>query len=173
MATGLAGKGHRALLVVWSYLPFWVRKAAIRILYPQFPVGAVAVIRDADGRVLLVRQTYHRREMWGAPGGWVGRGETPRQAAARETFEEVGLKVSVGRVLAQDGGPYGEVSLAFECRLADEHAVQFNGEIDRAAYFPPDRLPPLPRDTRRLLRDALASLAHPAEEDARRVRGRR
>jgi len=157
MATGLLGTTHRGLLVCWRYLPFWARRIAIRVLYPQFPLGAVAVIRDRDGRVLLVRQTYHRQEMWGPPGGWVARGETPRTAAARETFEEVGLRVQVGRLLAQDGGPYGEISLAFECRLADDCAVSFSDEIDRAAYFPPDKLPRLPLGTERLLRQAFAT----------------
>ena len=52
---------------VWRYLPLSCRRVAIRILYPRFPVGAVAIVCDAAGRVLLVRQTYHRGgERWGA-----------------------------------------------------------------------------------------------------------
>ena len=79
-----AGEGHRVLLKVWRYLPLSLRRIAIRILYPRFPVGAVAIVCDEAGRVLLVRQTYHRGdERWGAPGGWLGRGETPREAAIR------------------------------------------------------------------------------------------
>ena len=161
MAGSLAGLGHRTLLLGWRYLPLWARRIAIRVLYPLFPVGAVAVIRDDRGRVLLVRQTYHRREQWGVPGGWTGPGESPRQAAARETFEEVGLRISVGRVLAVNSGPYGEISLAFECCPLTDGAVSLDGggEIDRAAYFPPNRLPPLPRDTRELLQEAFATQA--------------
>ena len=161
MAGSRAGLGHRTLLLAWRYLPLWARRIAIRTLYPLFPVGAVAVIRDGEGKVLLVRQTYHRHEQWGVPGGWTGPGESPRQAAAREALEEVGLRVAVGRVLAVNSGPYGEISLAFECRRLTDSAVNLGdgGEIDRAAYFPPGRLPPLPRDTRALLQEALAAQA--------------
>jgi hypothetical protein len=45
------------LLAVWRYLPLPARRFAILILYPRVPIGAVAVVRDVDGRVLLVRQT--------------------------------------------------------------------------------------------------------------------
>src|SRR5687768_9222163 len=100
------GFGHRFLLVVWRYLPLWARRLAIRILYPRFPIGAVAFVRDADGRVLLVRQTYHRAGLrWASPGGWVDRHESPREAAVRETYEETGLRVTAGRLLEVDSGP--------------------------------------------------------------------
>ena len=160
----LAGKGHRALLVGWRYIPLWARRIAIRVLYPQFPVGAVAVIRDERGRILLVRQTYHRPEMWGIPGGWVARGETPRQAAARETFEETGLRVAVGRVLGVSSGPYWDVTLAFECRPVAGRAHSASDETDRVAYFPVGKLPPLPPVMRLLLEEAFATQTTWAEQ---------
>jgi ADP-ribose pyrophosphatase YjhB (NUDIX family) len=155
MAGALARRGHRALLVGWRFLPLSLRKIAIRVLYPTFPVGAVAVIRDDEGRVLLVRQTYHRGECWGAPGGWLAGREHPRQTAAREAFEETGLRVRPGRVLAVDSGPYGEISFAFECAVVGDDGFRPSEEIDRIAYFPPHALPPLPGNTRRLLEEAV------------------
>ncbi|MHC0431933.1 NUDIX domain-containing protein [Streptomyces sp. O3] len=63
------------------------------------------LLRDADGRVLIVEPNY--REGWTLPGGTVesDRGETPRQAARRETAEEIGLDVEPGRLLAIDWSP--------------------------------------------------------------------
>lgn len=155
-----AGSGHRFLLVVWRYLPLWARRFAIRVLYPRFPIGAVALIRDDAGRVLLVRQTYHRAGIrWGVPGGWLDHGETPRQAAVREAFEETGLRVTTGRILAVDGGPYGEISLVFECRVIGDAGFRPSDETDQIGYFPPDQLPPMIADTRRILEQALAAQA--------------
>jgi ADP-ribose pyrophosphatase YjhB (NUDIX family) len=155
MAGALTRRGHRALLVGWRFLPLSLRKIAIRVLYPTFPVGAVAIIRDDEGRVLLVRQTYHRGEFWGAPGGWLMGREHPRQAAAREAFEETGLRVRPGRVLAVDAGPYGEISFAFECAVVGDDGFRPSEEIDRMAYFAPHALPPLPGTTRRLIEEAV------------------
>lgn len=52
-------------------------------------VSAVAVIRDR--RVLMV--TAREREVYYMPGGKVDAGETAAQAAAREAFEEVALRL--------------------------------------------------------------------------------
>ena len=62
---------------------------------------AGAVIRDRDGRLLLVRRGHAPSEgLWSVPGGRVEDGETPEQAAAREVLEETGLEVDVGKLLA-------------------------------------------------------------------------
>ncbi|WP_395571254.1 NUDIX domain-containing protein [Streptomyces sp. BK79] len=69
---------------------------------PRVIAGAAAVLRDAEGRVLLVEPNY--REGWTLPGGTIEAqdGETPRQGAWRETVEEIGLDVRLGRLLAVD-----------------------------------------------------------------------
>jgi 8-oxo-dGTP diphosphatase len=65
---------------------------------------AQALIREGDC-VLVVRNDYpegHRIGLpaWGFPGGGREPGETLAEAAARETREETGLTVEVGRLLA-------------------------------------------------------------------------
>jgi ADP-ribose pyrophosphatase YjhB (NUDIX family) len=69
---------------------------------PRVLAGAGAVFRDAEGRILLVEPNY--RDTWILPGGTVesDSGESPRQAAARETAEEIGLDVALGALLAVD-----------------------------------------------------------------------
>ena len=52
-------------------------------------VGAMAIAEDGDGRVILVRHTYQAG--WHLPGGGVGAGEPPAEAALRELREEIGL----------------------------------------------------------------------------------
>jgi len=69
---------------------------------PRVLAGAAALLRDADGRILLVEPNY--REGWALPGGTIESddGETPRQGARRETLEEIGLDRELGRLLAVD-----------------------------------------------------------------------
>lgn len=52
--------------------------------------GASVLVFDSAGRVLLVRHSYHRPDWWMLPGGGIGRGQDPEQAARRELQEETG-----------------------------------------------------------------------------------
>jgi len=61
------------------------------------------VLRDAKGRVLLVR--HENDNAWTTPGGAVEPQETPADAALREMWEETGLQVRLDRVLGVYGGP--------------------------------------------------------------------
>ncbi|MDQ5975173.1 MAG: hypothetical protein QG661_2382, partial [Actinomycetota bacterium] len=58
----------------------------------DFVVAAV-VLRDSDGRVLVVRKRGTSRYM--LPGGKIEPGETPGAAAVRELREEVGADLDV------------------------------------------------------------------------------
>lgn len=60
-------------------------------------VAADALIRDEDGRVLLVDPTY--KEGWDLPGGMVEANESPQTGVAREIREELGLVRAIGRPL--------------------------------------------------------------------------
>lgn len=58
--------------------------------------GAGALVRDADGRVLL---GYHTgAEAWGWPGGGHEPGETLEETAVREVREEAGVQIEIRRV---------------------------------------------------------------------------
>ena len=59
-----------------------------------------AVVRDAGGRLLVVRRGREPgRGLWSVPGGRVEAGEDDATAAAREVLEETGVVVEVGRLL--------------------------------------------------------------------------
>ncbi|MDQ4501446.1 NUDIX hydrolase [Sinomonas sp. ASV322] len=64
---------------------------------PRRRVAAGLVIRDDEGRVLVVKPNY--KEGWLLPGGTVDPGEAPRTAARREGREELGLDIEPGPLL--------------------------------------------------------------------------
>jgi len=68
------------------------------------------VFRRLDRRILigLIKDSYHK---WTFPKGHLEKGETPAQAALRETHEEMGLKRL--RLVA----PLGDVSIKFKDRF--------------------------------------------------------
>ena len=59
-----------------------------------------AVIKDAAGRLLLIRRGHEPGAgLWSLPGGRIEPGETDEQAVAREILEETGLRVACGRLV--------------------------------------------------------------------------
>jgi len=58
---------------------------------------------DEQDRVMLVVPTY--KDYRDIPGGYLHPGETPTQAAARETREELGITPPIGRLLVTDWAP--------------------------------------------------------------------
>ncbi|MGK5684669.1 NUDIX hydrolase [Actinoplanes sp. URMC 104] len=141
-------------------MPSPVRRVAARLVAPKYLVGAVAVVRDAEaeepGRLLLLRQpTKHG---WSLPAGLLKRREDPAVGAARELFEETGVRVEPGdltpgnpnaiihRVGVVDTVWFGAVPASTTELRVD------GGEILEAAWFPIDDLPRLTRNTADLLR---------------------
>ena len=62
---------------------------------PKIVVGAGAVLHRG-GRMLIVKRAEPPHlGLWTFPGGMVEEGESPEEAAIRETLEETGLRIAV------------------------------------------------------------------------------
>lgn len=59
---------------------------------PQRASSATLIMTNQAGEALIVKAHY--KPHWTFPGGVIDPGETPLQAACRETYEEVGIEVS-------------------------------------------------------------------------------
>jgi 8-oxo-dGTP diphosphatase len=107
-----------------------------------------ALIRDPDGRVLLVRK--RGTEAFMQPGGKRDVGESDVAALSREIAEELGCRVRDASVQALG---------VFDCPAANEPGFQVNasvyavdvegpirpaGEIDQIVWIDPHALPDLP-----------------------------
>jgi ADP-ribose pyrophosphatase YjhB (NUDIX family) len=79
----------RVHLLRGLYRVAW-RVLQLRALLPGRGRGVKCLLTDG-ARVLLVRHTYGSRATWYLPGGGVHRREPPRDAAAREMREELGV----------------------------------------------------------------------------------
>ncbi|MGD0560818.1 MAG: NUDIX hydrolase [Streptosporangiaceae bacterium] len=70
---------------------------------PKHIASGAAIFHDPEGRFLLVKPSY--RDTWELPGGGMDAGEYPLETAHREIREEIGLDVTLGRLLVIDWVP--------------------------------------------------------------------
>ena len=110
-------------------------------IVPQKDRVRVIVYRD-DGDILLVRSRFSRQE-WALPGGGVNRNESYEQAAARETLEEVGLRVHNLRYLgkANSHESYVKFSVRVFAAHASDYDIKCNFEIMEARWLNMNYLP--------------------------------
>ena len=112
---------------------------------PKVDVRA-AVFREE--RILLVKEPGEGG--WSLPGGWADVGESPSEAAVRETLEESGYRVRPVRLLAaydrdRQGHPpipYHVYKLVFLCEILDE-VPSSNVDTDEVRFFGDNELPEL------------------------------
>ena len=131
-------------------------------------LSAAALIFDDAGRVLLIKENYHRRR-YGLPGGALEPGETPVEAVVREVREETGLEAHVGPIIgmyAVRNPAHTLVCFAFRCGITGgEPVVPSTGEIAEVAWFDPHAAPePRTNTLGAVLEDALAGRLGVARE---------
>jgi 8-oxo-dGTP diphosphatase len=138
--------------VVWRSLKrfqwrlVWLRQS-------KFVVGTTGLVRDEEGRVLLLRHRFwpEGRQV-GLPGGYAIAGERLEDAVAREVHEETGLRISVAHVVQVSSGFRLRVEVAFAGELVGGDWDMDRREVLSARFTPIDELPAdLMPDHRRLI----------------------
>jgi 8-oxo-dGTP pyrophosphatase MutT (NUDIX family) len=112
--------------------------------------SASMIIEDRDGAFLLLQRGPTAPWMpcrWNLPGGHVEPGETPAQAAVRETREETNLRVKTLRPVARVRTVHGFVDLFYakqwagRLRLDERENVSY-AWVPRAVIAQWDIVPP-------------------------------
>jgi ADP-ribose pyrophosphatase YjhB (NUDIX family) len=108
-------------------------------------MGAVAVLRDDRGRLLMVKRTDDGQ--WCLPGGFSNLGENAAFTAVRETIEETGLQVTPSRLLGvfsptdlwvyPNGDQTQSLITLFECQVVGGNLQPDQIEISAVAWMSP------------------------------------
>jgi 8-oxo-dGTP pyrophosphatase MutT (NUDIX family) len=123
-------------------------------------LGVKVVVVDGDQRRVLL----HKREdfrIWALPGGGVDEGETPEQAAVRETVEETGYQVEVVAFVGEYHHPQlKDWCYVYKGALLGGEPISQGPETLEVGWFPPDELPKrVSPSVHMIIRDSFSSPA--------------
>lgn len=126
---------------------------------------ADVVLLTDDGRVALIRRRWEPYEdQWALPGGHRDENETDPEAAARELFEETGVKVApadleeIGVFDRPGRDPRGlYVTTGYLARVPNDTVLKAGSDARTASWWPRTSLPTLAFDHAEIL--AAAGLA--------------
>lgn len=99
----------------------------------QNPKVVVGCVPEWEGRIVMCRRAIQPRlGYWTFPAGFLELDETMAEGAARETFEESGVRVEIDRLLAvMDVPEIGQVHVVYGGRAcsADPHPTDETSEV--------------------------------------------
>lgn len=118
---------------------------------PLIFVGAVVVIVDEEGRLLLEERKFPK-DVWGLPGGLMELGESTEDTAKREVMEETGLTVDELNlinvysgpqhfVVAENGDEFYVVTIAYYSNKYQGELIVDQKESLSFKFFSPTELP--------------------------------
>lgn len=116
----------------------------MRVLQDEFLVGVTGIIFNAKNEILLVKHTY--RGNWSLPGGYIKKGEHPKEALEREIKEETELVVSADeRMKIRTDRDSARLDITY---MGEFIGGEFkpSKEVSEVGFFAFDKLPLLRKD---------------------------
>ncbi|MBB4915076.1 NUDIX domain-containing protein [Streptosporangium saharense] len=142
----------RLVAVLWRLIKGPLQWRALWIWHAKFMVGVTGVVRDADGRVLLLKhRLWPEGRQWGLPTGYANKSETFEDTVVREVREETGLEVRATRLLHLKSGYKLRVEVFYEAELVGGTLSIDSTEVLEAEWVSLDSLPPGLQETHRHL----------------------
>jgi ADP-ribose pyrophosphatase YjhB (NUDIX family) len=123
-----------------------------RLLWAGHAISVTGIVRDGEGRVLLLRhRLWPAGRQWGLPTGYARAGETLRQTIAREIREVTGLTIAAGRLVHLRGGHRHSTGIAYEAVCTGGELRLNPLQVLDATWYPSGDLPSGLPDSHRTL----------------------
>jgi 8-oxo-dGTP diphosphatase len=133
---------NRIIARMWHLMRGSAQWRLLWLTHAKFMIGVTGIVRDVDGRVLLLRhRLWPEGREWGLPTGYARAGEAFPDTIIREVREETGLTVTVGALAHLRSGYKLRAEIAYEATYTGGELQLSSLEILEARWFRPDALP--------------------------------
>ena len=127
----------------------------MRVFNDEFLIGVTGVVLDDKNKVLLVKHTYRDGDAWSLPGGYIKKGEHPKEGLEREIKEETGLTVSVDeRMKIRTDRQTARLDITYKGVFIGGE-FQPSKEVTEANFFSFNNLPILTKDQLKFIDEAI------------------
>ena len=118
------------------------------IIHYDNPKPTATLICPKNNSILLVKRAKDPgKGLWGLPGGFIERGETPEAGATRELLEETNLTGTITKILgtcSHFNTIFGDILLVgMEVQIKDWSTLRAGDDAAEAVLFPLKKLPSL------------------------------
>lgn len=119
--------------------------------YPEdlFHVGVKALIKNHEGKILVLEVNKRLKQHWDLPGGRIHRGVSVEETLKREVFEELGIaKITIKEFFCAgvsnmripiDEHSVGLVLLVYVCEIDPQKKIVLSVEHQNFAWLPPHK----------------------------------
>lgn len=146
------------LAKIWKVLrlPKNVQLFVMRFIQDQFLIGVTGIIFNEKNEILLFKHTY-RAHGWSLPGGYLKRGEHPREGLEREIKEESNFVVSIDEQLkTRTDRETARIDICYIGKFIGGDFIPSH-EVSEYGFFTKENLPLLRKNQLFLIEEAINS----------------
>lgn len=145
------------LTKIWKALklPKDIQLSIMRLFQDQFLIGVTGVILNNNNEILLFKHTY-RAHSWSLPGGYLKKGEHPKEGLEREIKEESNFVVSADEQLKTRTDREGaRIDMCYVGKYIGGEFIP-SSEVSEFGFFNLENLPLLRKNQLFLIEEALS-----------------
>jgi len=133
---------YKLLSKIWGLFKSNYKWHILWLFHDKFMIGVSGVIFNNEGKILLLKHRFWKKDSWGLPSGYTKKREKFEDGIKREVEEETKLKITVGKLINLNSGFKLRVECTYLGHCDNTSTLEVNNdEVLEAKFFATNELP--------------------------------